>query len=378
MSKYLLLTGCTGLVGRYLLRNLSLAGVPLAVVVRPGKRQSAEERVEQIMDGWNDGSGNPLRPPVCLAGDLTRPGLGLSGEQRRWVVQSCDRVLHNAASLTFEGQNRAGEPWLSNLTGTRHLLDFCSEGWVREFHHVSTAYVSGRRSGVVLETELEHDSGFRNDYEQSKLEAELLIRRADFLGTLTVYRPSVIVGDFRTGYTSTYHGLYRYFQLSDILHQQSEWDADKGWNRSVRLEMTGEERRNLVPVDWVAAIIDEVVRRPALHGRTYHLCPLSATRTREVEEALSDYFDYHGVEFVGPGGIGEESLNALESTLRDFTRIYHSYVCDEPIFDCSNTLAAFPDLPCPKVDSDCLLRLLDFAIRDRWGKRRAGQALEIS
>ena len=180
----------------------------------------------------------------------------------------------------------------------------------------------------------------------------------------------MIVGDSRTGYTSTYHGLYRYFQVTDILRQQAEWDADGGWDRAVRLEMTGEERRNLVPVDWVAAIIDEVVRRPDLHGRTYHLCPTSATRTHEVEEALSEYFDYHGVEFVGQGGIEEGTLSTLESMFRDFTSAYRSYICDEPVFDCSNTLTAFPDLPCPKVDRYCLIRLLDFGVRDRWGKRR--------
>ena len=47
---------------------------------------------------------------------------------------------------------------------------------------------------------------------------------------------------------------------------------------------------------------------------------------------------------------------------------YEPYWIEEPVFDCRNTLAAVPHLPCPPIDADCLRRLIDFAVADRWGK----------
>jgi thioester reductase-like protein len=100
---------------------------------------------------------------------------------------------------------------LSNLTGTRNLLQLCRETGVRQFDHVSTAYVCGKRPGPVFERELDCGQTFRNDYERSKCEAEKLVRAAAHLDRVTVYRPAIIVGDSRTGYTTAYHGPYAYF-----------------------------------------------------------------------------------------------------------------------------------------------------------------------
>lgn len=49
MDGAILLTGATGLLGRYLLRDLSLAGHKLAVVVRPTERQAADARVASLL-----------------------------------------------------------------------------------------------------------------------------------------------------------------------------------------------------------------------------------------------------------------------------------------------------------------------------------------
>ena len=46
---YTFLTGATGLLGRYLIRDLTLAGVPIAVLVRPTRKASAQHRVENVM-----------------------------------------------------------------------------------------------------------------------------------------------------------------------------------------------------------------------------------------------------------------------------------------------------------------------------------------
>ena len=66
MSKHLLLTGATGLVGQYLLRDFLLEGTPLAVLIRSKGKRSAHERLEQILGHWEDDLGRRLPRPVCL------------------------------------------------------------------------------------------------------------------------------------------------------------------------------------------------------------------------------------------------------------------------------------------------------------------------
>src|SRR6516164_7032309 len=125
MSKHFLLTGATGLVGHYLVRDFLLEGVPLAVLIRAGKAQSARERLDQILEHWEEDLGRALPRPMCLEGDITQPELGLSGQHRRWVTRHCGSVIHNAASLKFNGNDRQQDPWLSNITGTNHVLEMC-------------------------------------------------------------------------------------------------------------------------------------------------------------------------------------------------------------------------------------------------------------
>ena len=253
-SEYLLLTGAAGLLGRYLLRDLLLGGMPMAVLVRPSGRESAQVRVGRIMAQWEAELGRPLPKPVCLEGDITAAECGLIAELRDWVADHCRAILHNAASLTFDGIDRDRDPWLSNVTGTGNVVDLCRRTGVQELHYVSTAYVCGLRTGPVLESELESGQEFRNDYEQSKCAAEQLVRAADFR-RLTVYRPATIVGDSRTGYTSTYHGLYSYLQFVWMLRQYADLEPDGRWHADARLNLTGDEVRNLVTVDWVSAVM---------------------------------------------------------------------------------------------------------------------------
>lgn len=162
MADYILLTGSTGLLGRYLLRDLLLAGRRVAVVVRPFKNQPVQHRIEAILQHWEKELGTQLGRPICLAGDVTKPLLGLNDKALDWVAQHCTSLIHSAASLTFleEGD---GEPWRTNLEGTGHVLALCHFAGIRELHYVSTAYVCGMREGTILESELECGQAFRND-----------------------------------------------------------------------------------------------------------------------------------------------------------------------------------------------------------------------
>ncbi len=369
MSDIILLTGATGLLGRYLLRDLTLRGTPMAVLVRGDRRQSADARVDAIMAGWEESLGRPLRRPYVLDGDLTAPGLGLDGDDLRWVSRHCGQVLHNGASLTFHGADRGRDPWLTNLTGTANVLDVCREAGVRSFHHVSTAYVCGVRSDRVAEDETPRPATYRNDYEASKAEAERLVRAAEFPGGVTVYRPAVIVGDSATGFTSTYHGLYLYLQYLVLMSRYAQHRPDGGWDLPVPprpdrrraakpgARQLGIGRHDGHPRPPASPRADvppharpggDGARAGGRHGRLLRLYRRPLHRPRGARTATD--------------------LNDTEVQFYEFVSQYELYWTSEPQFDATNTRAAVPDRPCPVIDAAMVRRLIDFAIRDDWGR----------
>lgn len=353
---YHLLTGATGLLGNYLMRDLLLAGVPVAVLVRPGRRQTARQRVELLLAEWEDELGQPLPRPVVLEGDISQPDLGLDAVSLRWAAEYCTAVIHNAASLTFHATSREGEPFRSNIEGTRNVLEFCRGTRIRKFHHVSTAYVAGLRKGRVLETELNVGQEFSNDYEDSKLTAEQMVRDADFIDTPTVFRPAIIIGDSQTGVTTTYHGFYAALQLVHTIvkaHDANESGYVMG--QTARLALTGNETKHLVPVDWVSQFMVHVLQHPELHGQTYHLTPKHPVTTRTIRDVLEDANRFFGAYFVGTER--PENLSDAEAVFYDHIRVYDSYWRMDPEFDRTNTEAAAPHLPCPHVDYELLMRL---------------------
>jgi len=369
VSNYVLLTGCTGLLGQYLLHDLLRAGRRVAVLVRPSRKTSAVERVEAILQRWESRFGSKLPRPILLEGDITREGFGLSNEQLSWVSGNCNSLIHNAAVLTFH-ETPEGEPFNTNVGGTRNVLATCRTTGIGDLHYISTAYVCGLREGTVQENELEGSQSFRNDYEKSKYEAELLVRSASDLDCVTVYRPTVIAGDSQTGYTCTYHGLYMYLRLISVLNENVTPGPDGTRHTPVKLGMTGDEKRNIIPVDWASQAISRLIGLPEAHGGTYHIAPENPMTSGDVVRAAYSYFNSYGVEFCGANTETCASDNNVNQAYQENMTMYQSYDSTDPLFDVTNLKKFLPDLPCPEIDEAMLHLFWRFSEEDRWGKRR--------
>jgi thioester reductase-like protein/putative sterol carrier protein len=364
----ILLTGATGLLGRYILRDLLLEGFGVATLVRDGTKARAADRVAEVIDHWNTVLDRRLPEPVVVAGDLLGANLGLTGADRRWLASRCDAVVHAAASLEFRPSLR-GEPHATNVVGTGNLVEFCRRIGVSEFHYVSTAFVCGEIAGPVLEDDQDEDRCSHNVYEKSKSEAEAMVRVAAGLRP-TVYRPSVIVGDSQTGYTSTYHGIYRFIELASRLAQASNEPGDRdgpSLHLPLRLPLTGDEHRDLVPVDWVARAIVSLVDRPDCHGRTYHLTASHPVPARLIKDVAEEVLGIEGVRFGGPEVFDDPT--PLERGFLDHIQEFWPYLHGDPRFDRRNLDAALPDLPCVRIDRPMLARLIRYAVSDGWGRR---------
>lgn len=368
LRDHILLTGATGQIGRFLLRDLLTRKLPLAVLARGRGDRSPRERITALVDDWNRGLNDALPMPVVLAGDTTLDGFGLDSRDHRWLRQHCGTLLHNAASVQFSGGS-GKETWNNNVSSAHRALELCRKARIDHFAFVSTAYVCGDRKGVIFEEELEHGQQFNNEYEHSKFEAERIVRAAKDLDAVTVLRPSIVVGDHQTGQTQTYHSFYRAVQFTKSFADIADKDATGHWKHNVRLNRSGNEICNLVTVNWVSAAISMILARPETWNKTFHLTPSLPTLTKEMEQALQAVFNYDGVTFLGEQQFELGTGSAEEKRFYQYMQDYAAYFGQEPEFDRQNTDWATKGLHESRIDVDCLIRLIEFAVQDNFGKK---------
>ena len=254
-ARCVLVTGARGLVGGdVLLRLLREPSGPPTVIALLRERAGQEH-------GMPDGV-------EVVRGDITLPGLGLSDAVRGALQERVDGILHCAATTRFNVSRDDAQR--INVDGTRHVLDFAAGApGLRRFGYVSTAFVAGKREGVIREDELEHDAGFVNHYEWSKYRAEQLVRASGL--PWSVYRLSTIVGDSGTGRVRQWNALHQalalyYRGLAPVIPGRPEAPVD------------------LVPDDFVAAAVHHLFTHSA-PGETFHVCS-GAGRTLRLDELL--------------------------------------------------------------------------------------------
>ena len=149
-----------------------------ALVRAPSKRAAAVRMRRTLSSLF--GPDHPYADRVTpVRGDITRPSLGLRGDEN-WLSEQVSEIVHGAASVSFEldlQQSRA-----INVEGTRRVLELAqrcqARGGLRRLSYISTAYVAGEHKGCFSEDDLDVGQSFRNTYELSKFEAEGLVTRA--------------------------------------------------------------------------------------------------------------------------------------------------------------------------------------------------------
>jgi hypothetical protein len=390
---FVLLTGATGLVGGLVMAELLRREIPVAILVRANRRQSATERVEGLMQRLEERYGHLLVRPVVLSGDLCVPGLGLSEFDTQWLAVHCGSVIHSAANLLFRPANEHpdNEPWRTNVDGTRHLLNLTTTAGIKEWHYVSTAYIAGLRSGQILENETDVGQQFGNDYERSKTMAEQMLRARcehpgadqsqnplirpaatfspcegekgqidgdNFIQSLTVYRPSIVIDLHPTSSMRSDQTINSAFTMFQALSQRFGLPKRGEWIQLLGFE--GHERKNIVTVDWVARMITQIYRRPALHGQTYHLTSPAGLSATELEDGFRAACEQSGTKYPDQRRKTEASFNQQAAP---FVAAFTPYFRDDPLFDRANISRAIDvcgesDVPLLTVD-----QLRDFCLR---------------
>jgi NAD(P)-dependent dehydrogenase (short-subunit alcohol dehydrogenase family)/thioester reductase-like protein len=170
-------------------------------------------------------------------------------------------VFHLAAVYDLEADDQANE--LANVQGTRNAVAFANAIRASRFHHVSSIVVAGARfKGEFTEEMFDEGQVLDNPYYRTKFEAERIVRE-DCKVPYRIFRPGIVIGSAQTGEADRVDGPYYGFKLIQRLR-----DALPRW-----VPLVGFEGGTfyVVPVDFVAAAIHHIARRPGLDGKTFHI-----------------------------------------------------------------------------------------------------------
>ena len=245
-----LITGFPKLLARRMALRLHAGGTHVTLLVDEKNAPAAGDFAQGAME--------------VLVGDVSALHLGLSTSEYRELTNSVTDVFHAGEHTNLSSPR--DEVKRFNVAGTQAALELaidCQK--LRRFTYLSTVFVSGDRVGIVAEDELAYGQAFRNAYEESKFEAELLVRRAMGQIPATVLRPSIVVGDSKTGEIDRFEGPYALAILLVTSPVQ------------VPVPLPGDG------VDAAAAIHQD----SRAVGRTFHLVDPNPSSSRRVYEQIA-------------------------------------------------------------------------------------------
>jgi len=274
-------------------------------------------------------------------------------------------VIHCAATVRFD--HSLDEARRINVEGTRRVLDFASGArQLRSMAYVGTAYVAGERSGLVKESELAVGQTYRNTYEQTKAESEALVRERLKSLPGVILRPSIIVGDSRTGVTSSFKMMYWPLKI----YARRLWRTVPGYPDAVL---------DIVPVDFVANSVARLAFDEAAQGSTVHLCagPRGSATIEQIAKRAAEYFNVREPRYVDPKFFFAAVRPLLfislwgrkRRVLRD-GRAYRDYFTMKMQFDTTNAERLLkPVGVSPPPVLDYLDRLFSYCVASDWGRK---------
>ena len=258
--KTILVTGANGFIATQIIRDL-LADeeATILALVRSSDIQNASAKLER--EWWDfpeliNALGTRI---LAIHGDVCQPKFGFDETKYVGMAEKTTHIIHTAADWRLLPLDELRK---TNVQGTSNVIGFAEESKRRHglerFSHISTAYVAGAATGTISEDQLTDQFGFFTDYERSKYEGEKLVQAAKEDLPVSVFRPSMVVGDSKTGAVKTFNTFY--FPLRLYLTGRMRFMPV---SRSLKI--------NVVPVDYVAKVVSQLTFEPKAVGKAFHL-----------------------------------------------------------------------------------------------------------
>jgi len=284
------LTGSTGYIGAHVAANLvEEHGASLNVLVRARDPHAAEVRLWHALQLHLDFARfyEHLQARVRIfRGDLTSPQFGLTRDEYDRLIHTTDSVIHCAASLNRKSEKSCLNV---NLRGTLEVLQLAMHvrhyHGLRRFSHVSTVAVAGKRQDEVV-TEDRSIDWERSDYDpyaRTKKFCEHMIHQLLPEVPVTIFRPSIVLGDSRRAETTQFDMVKSFVFLAGL----------------PVLPFRPDDKLDIVNVDFVADAIATLHQKQQPQYDTYHLSSGRESQTfRQLTAALAVSQQKRGPVFV--------------------------------------------------------------------------------
>jgi thioester reductase-like protein len=328
--KGILITGVPGFIGSRLAKALVDQGRPLYLLCLPSFEEAAAALASELREQGAE--------VEVLIGDITQDQLGLADPEA--VKAAVDEVYHLAAVYDLAVPEDFARR--VNVVGTAKVLEFLKSfsGDVR-LNYISTCYVSGYRQGMVFEDDLDRGQRFKNHYESTKFEAEVLVQKCIPELEIRIFRPAIVIGDSKTGETQKFDGPYATFGAVMM-----------GW--LIATPAPGNGRPNLVPVDHIVDCLVTIPRQPNTAGKVFQLADPNPLTSRELVELAAERLGAPRPRFTLPERLFKplfkiKKLVEVSGLTPESFPYFNHYV----IYDTTNTRTALQGtgISCPPLRS---------------------------
>jgi thioester reductase-like protein len=355
-DEVVLVTGFPSFAARKMVEEL--VSSPRRTLVHAIVRAKSQGEAEAALDAL------PLeqRQRVDLIeGDAAAIDLGLSGAELKSLTPGIDRI-HHMAQVSYLGADRALAQQV-NVGGAREILEvaeLCPALRCLVYH--STAQVSGDRVGLILESELDKEQSFRNPVEETMARGERIVRAAMKRLPIAVVRPTIIVGDSRTGEVDRFDGPY--FLILLIVTSPPDFPLP--------LPGRGDSPLHLVPVDYVVRAAHAIGLDPRAPGRTFHIGDPAALTARRVFELVASAGGRRGPRGFIPANLTKALLRTpgLERLAKS-PRAFLDALATPVTYSFANTTELLSDGPanirCPPFESyvESLVEYVQHRLREK-------------
>jgi nucleoside-diphosphate-sugar epimerase len=255
-----------------------------------------------------------------LVGDVTDPGLAGAADQ----LGRLDAVWHSAASLKYRDRD-ADEIRAHNVVGTGNVVALAERAGAGELNHISTAYVAGRRSGLVPERSVPPGTETNNQYERSKVDAEAVVEASRLHHR--IFRPSIVIGHSRTLAADSSMGVYGF--LKEMFRFIRA--ADPSQLPALTIAADRSTGINLIPVDLVVSSAVEIAAHDT-RAHHFHLTNGDAALVCDAIPIVCEIFGLPEPTFTADAA----ELTAADRILSRYLDFYLPYLGGERRFDRTN------------------------------------------
>ena len=275
-----LLTGSTGFLGGYILKDLIDHFDHIYLLIRKQSLQKAKSLF-------------PNEKKISfIVGDLLNMDVIEDAKEYQDIKEEINSIIHIAAFYDIEGN--LSECYSHNVIGTQNLLYFagiCPN--IDAFHYISTIAVSGSHSGTYYESVLDEGQSFSNSYAETKYFAEFQVQNWDFKKSIRrrIYRLGVIIGNSKTGYIPKVDGPY-YF--TEFLLQNKDKKDILNSLPAIPIPYNKDSLFPIIPVDHAKYFVIQGIKNGLddLPLITYHVV---GTKLPTIDEFIKDCFKAVGI-----------------------------------------------------------------------------------